>query len=238
MNAIGFHVPRDGWRAATTPDAPERVARRSSRATGPWSRSTNPTGSTCFPPRWCVNLRRALQALDADADVRTSRTDRRRSRIQRRWRPEDDAGRRRTARRSPRGSPMWAVDPPRVRRHRPGLIAGSDTIFVAALERRSRRSWPGLAPTCDLVIASDRAVIVPGVRPPRPDPRGRHQLGAHPSSRLPGRARLLPARRPHRCRTQRFGWGSTGGRRARPGCWPPPTNGLRASRICRRTRSR
>src|SRR5258705_825301 len=52
------------------------------------------------------------------------------------------------------------MDPPRVRRDRPAhRRVGHDLCRRA--QRRRGRSWPGLGLTCDLVIASERAVIVP-----------------------------------------------------------------------------
>jgi len=92
------------------------------------------------------------------------------------------------------------------------LIAGSDTIFVAAINGPAARVGLAWALVCDVAVASERA----GVRPPRPDPRGRHQLGADPAAGIPRGACLLPARRAHRCqRGTTAGPGSTG-RRPRP----------------------
>ena len=45
------------------------------------------------------------------------------------------------------------------------LIAGADTIFVAAINGPAAGVGLAWALTCDLAIASERAVIVPGVRP-------------------------------------------------------------------------
>jgi 2-(1,2-epoxy-1,2-dihydrophenyl)acetyl-CoA isomerase len=105
-------------------------------------------------------LRRTLQALDADADIRTvvlTGAD-----------PGFSAGgdlkMMRVAveqLRAPEGvADVWRW----IRREFGGiarLIAGSDTIFVAALNGAAAGVGLAWALTCDLVVASERAVIVP-----------------------------------------------------------------------------
>jgi 2-(1,2-epoxy-1,2-dihydrophenyl)acetyl-CoA isomerase len=105
-------------------------------------------------------LRRALVALDADADVRTvvlTGAD-----------PGFSAGgdlKMMEVAIGSLGEPEGVADVWRwIRREFGGiarLIAGSDTIFVAALNGPAAGVGLAWALTCDLVIASDRAVIVP-----------------------------------------------------------------------------
>ncbi len=78
------------------------------------------------------------------------------------------------------------------------LIAGSDTIFVAAINGPAAGVGLAWALTCDLAIASERAVIVPAFGRLGPASRGRHQLGADPATGIPRRACLLLARGAHR----------------------------------------
>src|ERR1700754_3538440 len=105
-------------------------------------------------------LRRALVALDADADVRTvvlTGAD-----------PGFSAG---GDLKMMEGAIDWLGEPEGVadvwrwiRREFGGiarLIAGSDTIFLAALNGAAAGVGLAWALTCELVIASDRAVIVP-----------------------------------------------------------------------------
>jgi 2-(1,2-epoxy-1,2-dihydrophenyl)acetyl-CoA isomerase len=105
-------------------------------------------------------LRRTLQALDADADIRTvvlTGAD-----------PGFSAGGDLKMMqvaveqlRAPEGvTDVWRW----IRREFGGiarLIAGSDTIFVAALNGAAAGVGLAWALTCDLVVASERAVIVP-----------------------------------------------------------------------------
>jgi 2-(1,2-epoxy-1,2-dihydrophenyl)acetyl-CoA isomerase len=105
-------------------------------------------------------LRRTLQALDADADIRTvvlTGAD-----------PGFSAGGDLKMMqvaveqlRAPEGvADVWRW----IRREFGGiarLIAGSDTIFVAALNGAAAGVGLAWALTCDLVVASERAVIVP-----------------------------------------------------------------------------
>jgi len=105
-------------------------------------------------------LRRALVALDADADVRTvvlTGAD-----------PGFSAGgdlKMMKVAVESLGEPEGVADVWRwIRRDFGGiarLIAGSDTIFIAALNGAAAGVGLAWALTCDLVIASDRAVIVP-----------------------------------------------------------------------------
>jgi 2-(1,2-epoxy-1,2-dihydrophenyl)acetyl-CoA isomerase len=105
-------------------------------------------------------LRRALVALDADADVRTvvlTGAD-----------PGFSAGgdlKMMKVAVESLGEPEGVADVWRwIRREFGGiarLIAGSDTIFIAALNGAAAGVGLAWAMTCDLVIASDRAVIVP-----------------------------------------------------------------------------
>jgi 2-(1,2-epoxy-1,2-dihydrophenyl)acetyl-CoA isomerase len=105
-------------------------------------------------------LRRALVALDADADIRTvvlTGAD-----------PGFSAGgdlKMMKVAIESLGEPEGVADVWRwIRREFGGiarLIAGSDTIFIAALNGAAAGVGLAWALTCDLVIASDRAVIVP-----------------------------------------------------------------------------
>ena len=105
-------------------------------------------------------LRRALQALDADADIRSvvlTGAD-----------PGFSAGgdlKMMQVAVEQLGAPEGVADVWRwIRREFGGiarLIAGSDTIFVAALNGAAAGVGLAWALTCDLVIASERAVIVP-----------------------------------------------------------------------------
>lgn len=105
-------------------------------------------------------LRRALADLDADPDVRSvvlTGAD-----------PGFSAGgdlRMMDAAIDQLGAPEGAADIWRwIRREFGGiarLIAGSDTIFVAALNGAAAGVGLAWALTCDLVIASERAVVVP-----------------------------------------------------------------------------
>lgn len=105
-------------------------------------------------------LRRALTALDADADVRSvvlTGAD-----------PGFSAGgdlRMMGAAVDSLSAPEGTADVWRwIRREFGGiarLVAGSDTIFVAALNGAAAGVGLAWALTCDLVIASERAVIVP-----------------------------------------------------------------------------
>jgi 2-(1,2-epoxy-1,2-dihydrophenyl)acetyl-CoA isomerase len=105
-------------------------------------------------------LRRALVALDADADIRTvvlTGAD-----------PGFSAGgdlKMMKVAIESLGEPEGVADVWRwIRREFGGiarLIAGSDTIFIAALNGAAAGVGLAWALTCDLVVASDRAVIVP-----------------------------------------------------------------------------
>ncbi|MEO3756708.1 enoyl-CoA hydratase/isomerase family protein [Mycobacterium sp. B14F4] len=105
-------------------------------------------------------LRRALTALDADPDVRAvvlTGAD-----------PGFSAGgdlRMMSAAVDSLGAPAGTADVWRwIRREFGGiarLVAGSDTVFVAALNGAAAGVGLAWALTCDLVVASERAVIVP-----------------------------------------------------------------------------
>ena len=141
------------------PDAPERVHvdHRGDRAVVTLDESDRLNVLSAPLVR---QLRRALQALDADPDVRTvvlTGTDPGFSAggdlkmmevaVERRHAPEGVAD-------------VWRW----IRREFGGiarLIAGSDTIFIAALNGAAAGVGLAWALTCDVVIASDRAVIVP-----------------------------------------------------------------------------
>jgi 2-(1,2-epoxy-1,2-dihydrophenyl)acetyl-CoA isomerase len=141
------------------PDAPERVRvdHRGDRAVITLDESDRLNVLSAPLTR---QLRRALQALDADADVRTvvltgadpgfsagGDLKMMKVAVERREAPEGVAD-------------VWRW----IRREFGGiarLIAGSDTIFVAALNGAAAGVGLAWALTCDLVVASERAVIVP-----------------------------------------------------------------------------
>jgi 2-(1,2-epoxy-1,2-dihydrophenyl)acetyl-CoA isomerase len=141
------------------PDAPERVHvdHRGDRAVVTLDESDRLNVLSAPLVR---QLRRALQALDADPDVRTivlTGTD-----------PGFSAGgdlkmmeaavERRDAREGVADVWRW------IRREFGGiarLIAGSDSIFIAALNGAAAGVGLAWGLTCDVVIASERAVIVP-----------------------------------------------------------------------------
>jgi 2-(1,2-epoxy-1,2-dihydrophenyl)acetyl-CoA isomerase len=134
------HVERRGDRAVVTLDEPDR--------------------RNVLSAPLVRQLRRALADLDADPDVRSvvlTGTD-----------PGFSAGgdlRMMDAAINHLGADEGAADIWRwIRREFGGiarLIAGSDTIFIAALNGAAAGVGLAWALTCDLVIASDRAVIVP-----------------------------------------------------------------------------
>ena len=141
------------------PDAPERIRvdHRGDRAVVTLDESDRLNVLSAPLVR---QLRRTLQALDADADIRTvvlTGAD-----------PGFSAGGDLRMMqvaveqlRAPEGvADVWRW----IRREFGGiarLIAGSDTIFVAALNGVAAGVGLAWALTCDLVVASDRAVIVP-----------------------------------------------------------------------------
>ena len=117
------------------------------------------------------------------------------------------------------------------------LIAGSDTIFIGAVNGAAAGVGLAWALTCDLVIASERAVIVPAF--------GRLGLIPEVGTSWALTRRLgYQGRLPITCAATtstpalRFGSGSCRRSSSMTDCWPPPTNGVLASRICRRTRPR
>lgn len=140
-------------------DAPERVRveRRDDRAVVTLD---EPRRLNVLSAPLVRQLRRTLTALDADPDVRSvvlTGAD-----------PGFSAGGDLTMMRSA----IEALDAPEgtadvwrwIRREFGGiarLIAGSDTVFVAALNGAAAGVGLAWALTCDLVIASERAVIVP-----------------------------------------------------------------------------
>ena len=145
--------------AGDDPDAPERVRveHRGDRAVITLDEANRLNVLSAPLVR---QLRRALEALDADADVRSvvlTGAD-----------PGFSAGgdlkMMKTAIES-LGEPEGVADVWRwIRREFGGiarLIARSDTIFIAALNGAAAGVGLAWALTCDLVIASDRAVIVP-----------------------------------------------------------------------------
>ena len=54
-----------------------------------------------------------------------------------------------------------ALDPRAVRRHGPRLIANSDKAFVAAINGPAAGVGLAFALTCDIILAAERAVLVP-----------------------------------------------------------------------------
>jgi 2-(1,2-epoxy-1,2-dihydrophenyl)acetyl-CoA isomerase len=141
------------------PDAPERIRvdHRGDRAVVTLDESDRLNVLSAPLVR---QLRRTLQALDADADIRTvvlTGAD-----------PGFSAGgdlRMMQVAVDQLTAPEGVADVWRwIRREFGGiarLIAGSDTIFVAALNGAAAGVGLAWALTCDLVVASDRAVIVP-----------------------------------------------------------------------------
>ena len=141
------------------PDAPERVHvdHRGDRAVVTLDESDRLNVLSAPLVR---QLRRVLHALDADADVRTvvlTGAD-----------PGFSAGgdlKMMQVAVEQRDAPEGVADVWRwIRREFGGiarLIAGSDTIFVAALNGAAAGVGLAWALTCDLVVASERAVIVP-----------------------------------------------------------------------------
>jgi 2-(1,2-epoxy-1,2-dihydrophenyl)acetyl-CoA isomerase len=156
------------------PDAPERIRvdHRGDRAVVTLDESDRLNVLSAPLVR---QLRRTLQALDADADIRAvvlTGAD-----------PGFSAGGDLKMMqvaveqlRAPEGvADVWRW----IRREFGGiarLIAGSDTIFVAALNGAAAGVGLAWALTCDLVIASERAVIVPAFGRLGVIPDGRHQL--------------------------------------------------------------
>ncbi|MFL6083758.1 MAG: enoyl-CoA hydratase/isomerase family protein [Mycobacterium sp.] len=141
------------------PDAPERVRvdHRGDRAVVTLDESDRLNVLSAPLTR---QFRRALQALDADADVRTVVV----TGADPGFSAGGDLKMMKVATES-LGAPEGAADVWRwIRREFGGiarLIAGSDTIFVAALNGAAAGVGLAWALTCDLVIASERAVIVP-----------------------------------------------------------------------------
>jgi 2-(1,2-epoxy-1,2-dihydrophenyl)acetyl-CoA isomerase len=145
--------------AGDDPDAPERVRvdHRGDRAVVTLDESERLNVLSAPLVR---QLRRALQALDADADVRSvvlTGVD-----------PGFSAGgdlRMMQVAVEQRDAPEGVADVWRwIRREFGGiarLIAGSDTIFIAALNGAAAGVGLAWALTCDVVLASERAVIVP-----------------------------------------------------------------------------
>jgi 2-(1,2-epoxy-1,2-dihydrophenyl)acetyl-CoA isomerase len=141
------------------PDAPERVHvdHRGDRAVITLDESDRLNVLSAPLTR---QLRRALQALDADADVRSvviTGAD-----------PGFSAGgdlKMMKVAIESLGAQEGVADVWRwIRREFGGiarLIAGSDTVFLAALNGAAAGVGLAWALTCDLVVASDRAVIVP-----------------------------------------------------------------------------
>jgi 2-(1,2-epoxy-1,2-dihydrophenyl)acetyl-CoA isomerase len=155
--------PESGYRALVAagddPDAPERVRvdHRGDRAVVTLDESDRLNVLSAPLVR---QLRRALQALDADADVRSvvlTGVD-----------PGFSAGgdlKMMQVAIEQRDAPEGVADVWRWIRREFGwiarLIAGSDTIFIAALNGAAAGVGLAWALTCDVVLASERAVIVP-----------------------------------------------------------------------------
>jgi 2-(1,2-epoxy-1,2-dihydrophenyl)acetyl-CoA isomerase len=141
------------------PDAPQRVRvqRRGDRAVVTLD---EPNRLNVLSAPLVRQLRRALTDLDGDPDVRSvvltgqdpgfsagGDLKMMRAAIEHRTSPEG-------------GADVWRW----IRREFGGiarLIAGSDTLYIAALNGAAAGVGLAWAMTCDLVIASDRAVIVP-----------------------------------------------------------------------------
>jgi 2-(1,2-epoxy-1,2-dihydrophenyl)acetyl-CoA isomerase len=159
VNAQPESVYRALVAAGDDPDAPERVRvdHRGERAVVTLDESDRLNVLSAPLVR---QLRRALQALDADADVRSvvlTGVD-----------PGFSAGgdlRMMQVAVEQRDAPEGVADVWRwIRREFGGiarLIAGSDTIFIAALNGAAAGVGLAWALTCDVVLASERAVIVP-----------------------------------------------------------------------------
>src|SRR4051794_24975042 len=198
------------------PDAPERVRvdHRGDRAVVTLDESDRLNVLSAPLTR---QFRRALQALDADADVRTVVV----TGADPGFSAGGDLKMMKVAIES-LSAPEGVADVWRwIRREFGGiarLIAGSDTIFVGALNGVGL-AW---ALTCDLVIASDARRScrhsAASVCSPRSAPVGRSPAASDTRG-----ARLLPARRPHRCRYGASAGARPGGRRA----WPTAVYGRR-----------
>jgi len=159
VNAQPESVYRALVAAGDDPDAPERVRidHRGERAVVTLDESDRLNVLSAPLVR---QLRRALQALDADADVRSvvvTGVD-----------PGFSAGgdlKMMQIAVEQRDAPEGVADVWRwIRREFGGiarLIAGSDTIFIAALNGAAAGVGLAWALTCDVVLASERAVIVP-----------------------------------------------------------------------------
>ena len=159
MNTQPESVYRALVAAGEDPDAPERVHvdHRGDRAVVTLDESERLNVLSAPLVR---QLRNALQALDADADIRSvvlTGVD-----------PGFSAGgdlKMMQVAVEQRDAPEGMADVWRwIRREFGGiarLIAGSDTIFVAALNGAAAGVGLAWALTCDVVLASERAVIVP-----------------------------------------------------------------------------
>jgi 2-(1,2-epoxy-1,2-dihydrophenyl)acetyl-CoA isomerase len=150
---------RDMVATGDDPDAPERVHvdHRGDRAVITLDESDRLNVLSAPLTR---QLRRALQALDADADIRSVVV----TGADPGFSAGGDLKMMKVAIESldaPEGvADVWRW----IRREFGGiarLIAGSDTIFVGALNGAAAGVGLAWALTCDLVIASERAVIVP-----------------------------------------------------------------------------
>jgi 2-(1,2-epoxy-1,2-dihydrophenyl)acetyl-CoA isomerase len=141
------------------PDAPERVHvdHRGDRAVITLDESDRLNVLSAPLTR---QLRRALQALDADADIRSVVI----TGVDPGFSAGGDLKMMKVAIES-LGAQEGVADVWRwIRREFGGiarLIAGSDTIFLAALNGAAAGVGLAWALTCDLIVASDRAVIVP-----------------------------------------------------------------------------
>ena len=144
------------------------------------------------------------------------RSHRRRSRVQRRGRPEADARHRAPdGRRGRRGAAaVWRW----IRNEFGGiakLIARSDKAFVAAVNGAAAGVGLAFALTCDLILVSERASRS-GVRSNRPRPGGRNELDPDPPARLPAHVRAVRRRPPPVRRRSRRRRARQRGRRPRP----------------------